>query len=503
MGTKIRSLAFLEGVTTSYATTLLNLLLMFCTTPIILHGLGASKFGIWMMLLQVQGHLGLLDFGMATGSVRTMAESGGLAARPSVEILGTIVRLYGRIGILIFVIGGATACALPWFFPLEYVTKEELVLALGIMVSGSALLIPLSVSSDYLFASQRLGLLNGFSLIRAGIEALVSVILVVAGFGIVGLAIAQVTGAVVFYAASSMVLVRDYGWASLRVAPYDQETSRRLWFITRLTFVQKLSATLSRGSDGILIGFLANPAAVTVYVITQRLIQSALGIVSRAIPLLLPGLTQLWTIGGAAQCSTVYIRACRMAFVGLATTAFIAAAVDASFVRLWVGENQCGPTSLIWLTAAAGVMSAFGGLPLVLLTAANRLGAVVKASVLEAVLKIAIGIVLLKTMGLPGLALGGLVAWVASYGSASILEVSRVLGIRWQEIIRETVSAPAVIIAVPAVAVLGVGSAFSPASWPELISQTLGICLLMATAAYWLERQWGDLGHWWRVFRNR
>src|SRR5207247_1724057 len=64
----------LRNVISSYFSTLITLATGFLLTPFILHQLGASNFGLWMLIGSVVMYGSLLDFGIAGAVIRYVAE---------------------------------------------------------------------------------------------------------------------------------------------------------------------------------------------------------------------------------------------------------------------------------------------------------------------------------------------------------------------------------------------------------------------------------------------
>src|SRR4051812_50031721 len=57
----------LRNVLSNWAGFAVNALVTLVLTPYVLHGLGASRYGIWAITARVIGYYGLLDFGIRGG----------------------------------------------------------------------------------------------------------------------------------------------------------------------------------------------------------------------------------------------------------------------------------------------------------------------------------------------------------------------------------------------------------------------------------------------------
>jgi O-antigen/teichoic acid export membrane protein len=54
----------LRNVITNWAGTFSSMLIAFFLSPFVVHHLGATSYGIWILIMSVTGYLGLLDLGV-------------------------------------------------------------------------------------------------------------------------------------------------------------------------------------------------------------------------------------------------------------------------------------------------------------------------------------------------------------------------------------------------------------------------------------------------------
>ena len=84
-------------------------------TPVIVHSLGTSTFGLWSFIGSVTIYLSVLDFGVGPSIVRFGAEARGRRATGDLNaIASTGLAVYAAIGLLTLPVGVALAWAVPW-----------------------------------------------------------------------------------------------------------------------------------------------------------------------------------------------------------------------------------------------------------------------------------------------------------------------------------------------------------------------------------------------------
>src|SRR5579872_4036399 len=73
---------------------LLSVAVAFLLTPMILHALGAAGYGAWLLILQVTGYAGLLDFGLQPAVAKKIAEAQGSGQFTEArKVMGTALAL--------------------------------------------------------------------------------------------------------------------------------------------------------------------------------------------------------------------------------------------------------------------------------------------------------------------------------------------------------------------------------------------------------------------------
>ncbi len=109
------------GVYAVYAAAIVSGLVV---TPIVIHSIGKSAFGVWSFIGSVTIYLSVLDFGVGPSIVRFAAEAHGRAAHDDMnEVASTGLAMYAVIGVITLPIG----LALAWIVPTAVGAPHDLV----------------------------------------------------------------------------------------------------------------------------------------------------------------------------------------------------------------------------------------------------------------------------------------------------------------------------------------------------------------------------------------
>src|SRR5581483_10498442 len=279
------------------------------------------------------------------------------------------------------------------------VRLTALLLLIAFLVAGLAA-VPEAVLRGMNLGYKRMGLQAGLSLIGGGL----TVLAVVRGFGLPGLAGAQVillviTG-IIFWA-----LARRYvPWFGI-ARPLKSEV-RTLLSISIWIAGGELIAKLAIASDVVILGAIVSASAVTIYVLTGYAAQLALGLHVLTSGAAMPGLGTV--IGQKDMKRARELRSELMALswvFGVAAGAAILVC-NRSFVTLWVGgKNYAGfwVNQLIVLTTLQTILVRSDAY---VLDAALRPRPRVIVAVVAAVFIVGLSVALTPSLGIMGICLG-------------------------------------------------------------------------------------------------
>jgi O-antigen/teichoic acid export membrane protein len=230
-------------------------------------------------------------------------------------------------------------------------------------------------------------------------------------------------------------------------------------------------------SDAVLIALFYGPRTVTVYVLTRRAAEMLSMFLARIGGAVNPGFAHLVGSGDRVRAAAVLGQVGRLYFWSAVPAVALYLALNRTFVGLWVGPGQFAGQALTVLVGLNVLCVGWAALVLYLLGGAGQIARSGMTVFVEALLRIALALALLRSLGLVGLPLAALpTTSVAGYLALGWLY--RGLGPPLPRIpLRE---------ALLGVALLGLGTAAGTArwghSWPEFVAW-LAVFAAVAAAA--------------------
>lgn len=446
----------------------------FVSTPLLITFLGAERFGAYRATSDCLSYLALLELGI--GGAMLPIYAAALARRDEdwiVKSLAAAVRIYCGISICAFVIGCVIAANIHHIVPVTASNLADLHKA-ALIAAANVLLLPIGAVRGLLDARQRGYVANLCLLLQAAVATLLALILGRTTHSISGQAVAILVGSVCYHAGIVLYTLRMYPAVVQQVFRKSHvDTINQIRKLNVPVFITNVSGKVGIFSDNIVLSAVMGPAIVTPFVVTQRLIvtlQTQLlgtGNASWA------GLCELYLSGECERFNRVLAQFGSLCGAFSAFLLVPCVVLNSSFVQLWAGrENDAG--RLVTVLAAVNAytlvyLSLWGWC----LSGTGNLKHLSRGAIVQAVINVALSVLLTKRIGVIGPLLGTFVSYwgVGLWYLPTLL--TRTMGvprrILWATFCRPLVGA--VVAAIVLSRVVG-----QVTSWPGLIGTVL-LCL--------------------------
>ncbi len=335
-------------------------------SPIILHQLGDTAFGLWVLIFSITGYYGLFDLGIRSSVVRYVSK---FTATDDVEDLAKLINTslftYGCIAFLSLLITLVLSLYVGAIFtkiPADlHATASWLILIVG---GSVALGFPLGVVGGYLDGLQRF-YVNNWANIAGDIARLVGIILAVRHHaGLLVIALITVACPLVTSATRAIIAYRiqpvPFGFRYVNGA-----TFRTIANYSGVTLIIMIATQLKFKSDNVVIATMMSAVAVTYFSIGSRIVNYAQQVVMALAQNFLPIASQSEATGNVARLRKVFVAGNRFcAFTSFPITATLLV-LGRSVIEVWVGKRYVEasytvlailiiPATLMWSQAASG-----------------------------------------------------------------------------------------------------------------------------------------------------
>lgn len=430
------------------ATALVSMLIM----PLVVHAMGDRMYGTWALVASIIGYYGTLQLGLEPAINRYMARA--LGAKDHEEcnrVFNTALRLLSAAGVVLLVVTAVLAFLAHWLVknPSDAAVFWKLIVILGV---NTALLFPTRVLQGALEAQLRYDRTATIDLLSLILRTALLIVIVLRGYKIIALALVSVASGMPAIVLYIYFISKELPFLRLDSRYWSPDTARRLFSFGIYSFVANIANIIRFRVDALVVASCVGLAAVTHYRIGSTLTQFFMGMME-ALAGFLPAVFSRQE--GAANYEglkknyffATKLTTCIASFVGFGLIAW-----GKPFIHVWMGPAYLDAYPvLVVLTAGLIVALAQAPSPQLLFgLAKHKYNAL--ANCLEAIVNLALSIILAKRYGMIGVALGTLIPMVLAKLFIQPVYVCRLANIPYGEYMQrlaKTVAAVAGSLVIP------------------------------------------------------
>jgi O-antigen/teichoic acid export membrane protein len=336
---KLEKIRIIKNVGSSWFSLGLNILIGVFLSPYILHHLGDTAFGIWVLIFSATGYYGIFDFGIRSSIIRYVSKFTATGDMDEVQrLINTAMFTYTCVGVFSMLLTLVGCLYVDHWFHIQpefASTARWLLLIVGASV---AIGFPLGVFGGMLEGLQKFDLLNwtnvASNLARVGLI----VFFLQRGYGLLTVALVTAGLPVVASGLRAVVVLRElpvhFTWKLV-----DRAAFRQMANYSGVTFMIIVASRLRFKTDALVIGTFLSSAAITYFYAGSRLIDYAGEVIGSLAQIFVPMSSQSDAAGDIDLLRKIFVagnRAC--AFVAL-PIAVIFVLLGPSIIEVWVGKH--------------------------------------------------------------------------------------------------------------------------------------------------------------------
>jgi O-antigen/teichoic acid export membrane protein len=459
----------LRSTASNVAGQLLIMTVWFGLTPFIVHRLGAANYGLWVLVASMIAYGSLLDLGVGGAVTKYVAEfrACGRSAEAS-ELIATALRMYCAIGVL--VVAGSIPFAMAFPHVFHIAPHQQNAARWVVFLTGVAVAVQLPAATAYavLRGLQRFDLNNVISVSATVAQAIGTVMVLVLGGGVIGLAAVSIPLTVLTQVPMQIVIRRvapdlRFGWRGAR-----RELLPTVASFSAALVVINSGAVVKTKTDEIVIAGALPVATVAPYSIARRVAELPTLLTYQFIRILFPLASELHGSGDGARIRRLYVAGTRVTLALFVPIAIALMVLAHPFLSAWVGPRYATDASVTVILVGAAMLdiAIWPAASLLQGTNGHRMLALFGAT--SALLNVGLSIVLVRIVGVTGVAIGTFVAAALEVLVVVPFAMQR-YGIRLAHMVREAL-APALLPAAPAVCALLLARAtVAPSTVPAVV----------------------------------
>jgi O-antigen/teichoic acid export membrane protein len=458
-------------------------------SPYILHRLGDSAFGLWVLVFSITGYYGLFDLGIRSSIIRYVAKYSANDEHEELNrLVNTALFTYSVIGAVALLLTFVASSHVDSIFriPANFqVTGHLLLIMVGSAVS---LGFPLGIFGGILEGLQRFYVLNLTNVCSNLLRALLIVVALRHGFGLLTVALITVTLPLLASLANAAVVLKILP-LHLHREHLDGSSLRRIASYSATTFMIIVASRLRFKTDAMVIGTFVSSVAITYFAIGSRIVDYVGEVVSSLAQIFIPMSSRVDAAGDSKQLKKILIagnRACALIVFPITASLIV---LGKSVIEVWVGKRYIAtsyPVLLILLIPTATMLAQSACGRVLFGIAKHRTLAI--AILLEGIANLILSIVLVRPFGILGDAAGTAIPLFCTTLFFLPRHTCRILGVRVRTYLREAFLLP-LGLCIPLVAVLLLAhNRFVAHTYIQLAGQILMCWTVYAMGLVWALR---------------
>jgi O-antigen/teichoic acid export membrane protein len=419
-----RTRRFAGGVSVTYAHQVLVTLVGLWLTPFLLGRLGAHEYGLWLAATQLIAYLTLLDLGVLALLPRDTAYATGRAAADApLEDVPEVIARAGWIVLWQMPFIAAAAFAAWAVLPDAW---SALARPLAVLLIAFVLTYPLRIFQAALQGLQDLAFAGALQLTAWAAGTAVAIALVIAGQGLLAVALGALVTQVIALVAAGIRLVRRFpGALPKRLQPQSWTNVRP--YLQRAGWVSlgQVAQLLLYSSDILLVAWFFGPVTVVPYACTQKLIAVLANQPQVLTQAAAPALSELRMGASREKLFTVTSSLSLALMLVSGGVVVLVIALNRAFVTWWVGADQYGGALLTGLFAVSMLVRHWNTALVYSLFSFGFERRLSLTTIADGVVSFALAFVLARTVGVIGVPIGFIAGAVLISIPAHVIALAR------------------------------------------------------------------------------
>lgn len=374
--------------------------------PFLIHSLGDTIYGIWLIVGSLLGYYGLMDFGLNSAVQRYVSASLSTHKYDDInKTLNTVLGIFSIIGCLVLLL--ATLSAL--FVPYLVKANENIgVLRSVVIILGFSFAVgfPFRAFSGFLMADMRFDIIALIDTAKVLVRAFVIIVFISRGYGLIALAVITAVLDLISCLTQLVIVLNSYKYLRLSVSLFDTSRVRGLFGYSIHAFLIRVTNQLKFNIDNFVIAAVIGIKRVTLYSIAARLITYFMDLMDSAMGMTLPIFSQYESSGDRESIIEKFIFLTKISCYLSVFIGFFLINFGNPIIRFWIGEKYSSAYFILLILVIPFIFDVMQGPGVGLLYGISKHKYYSYINATEGVCNLCLSIVLARKYGLYGVALG-------------------------------------------------------------------------------------------------
>jgi O-antigen/teichoic acid export membrane protein len=470
----------------------------FFVSPVLVHGLGDRRYGIWSLVESVLAYLMLFDLGVAASVVRYVARFEATRDQDALNrVFSASLCIFAAAGAA--VLGVTLVLGFPAFpllgVPADLAAEGRWMLVL--LGLNLAVGLPANVFACVIDGLGRYPTRSAIRTAGTVVRAVLFLVLMRRGGGLVAVAVAVTACALLEHLGMAVAACRYLPRLRFSFRLVDRPTLRAIRSYSIDALLAMVAGRVSFQTDALVINGFLLPQSITLFAVAARLVEYAKDSLRVATTVLTPAVSALEARGDDAAIRRVLLDSTRYVLWLILPVQLGLLLLGRPFLGLWMGpEYAAGSYPTLAVLSVPLALAMAQSVSARILYGTGRLRWFARVTLAEAAANLVLSVLLVRPLGIEGVALGTAIPNAVANCAVAVY-VCRAVGVGMGEYLRRSFLAPCAAALLPCAAWLAAGRWAAPDTWPSLFATAAagvaGYFVLAALAEFGLRNLLGRL----------
>lgn len=399
----------LTNIGSNWAVTAMTIAVTYILTPFVLRTLGEEGYGTWILIISITGYLNLLVLGVPMASLRYFAEHVAEGDyRKLNAAIASCTGLYLMMGTAAILLGAGLLVLFDLTYDIPAALRFDTRLAFGFVVLHVSagfvgMLAHAIMAAHHDFVLRNL-IVIGLLLLRLGL----TLWLLTLSPSILFLALIQITSLALDLSLSWLLIHRRYAGIRIGLDHFDWSVARRIFSFSLYVLMLDMGGRLSFETDPLVIGAWLGVGRIPFYTVANSLVIYLMGFIVAIATVVMPMATKLKTEGRSSELGDIFLRWSKIAFSLTIMAGLFLIVLGPRFIGWWIAPSFEGPAGEVLqiLVVSGLVFLPVRGVALPILMGVGKPGLPAISFLAAGLLNLGLSVLLVRPLGLPGVALG-------------------------------------------------------------------------------------------------
>jgi O-antigen/teichoic acid export membrane protein len=423
----------LKNIASNWVLSVVTIIVTYVLMPFTIHRLGETSYGTWMLITSMTGYLLLFTLGVPMASMRYMAQYAAKGQHRELNAaIASTAGMYLALGAISFLVG----CGLLFVFDSTYelhipaVLRGEARLGFFLVVlyisAGFFGQLPYSIMAAHHDFVRRNAIQLAGLFVRLGL----TITLLSIAPTLVYLGFIQIAVLVFEFTMMWMIVKRRYPEVRLRLKDFNTKELRLILSFSLFVLILTAGDRMMFQSDALVIGAFLNISEIPYYTVANSLGLYLTEFVIAIAAVVMPTATKLQAQGNQEELKDLFMKWSKITFSLSLMAGIPLLILGPAFLAWWIDPSFERPAGRVLQILMIGTMIFLParGVALPMLMGLGKPKRPTIAFVISGLVNVGLSILLIRSMGLAGVAIGTSIPLIA-FAVAVVVFACRELGI--------------------------------------------------------------------------